>query len=69
MDTAPSPDAPLPERVLRALRAHVTPVLADELAAELGVPQKALARLLGKMAREGSVRRAGGGRFTASRHW
>ena len=54
--------------MLHALRVRVTPALPDELAETLGVPLKTLQRLLGKMARDGSVRRAGGGRFTTSRH-
>ena len=69
MDAAPGPDAPLEERVLHALRAHVTPILPSDLATSLAVPERALKRLLGKMARDGSVRRAGGGRFTTSRHY
>jgi DNA-binding IclR family transcriptional regulator len=69
MDSAPGPDAPIEQRVLHALRENVTPASPTELAATLGVAEKTLQRLLGKMAREGSVRRAGGGRFTTSRHY
>ena len=68
METAPPADAPLSERVLFALRAHVTPALPADLATALDVDVKTLQRLLGKLARDGAVRRAGGGRFTLSRH-
>ena len=54
-------------RVLRFLRAKITPALTEDIAAAVGIEVKPLKRLLGKMAREGIVRRSGGGRFTASR--
>ena len=61
--------APIQERVLSALKDHITPALPGELATKLGAEEKTLKRLLGKMTRDGSVRRAGGGRFTVSRHY
>ena len=65
---APPPAAPLPERVLHALRVHVTPALPAELAGVLGIPEPALRRLLGDLVRRRLARRAGGGRYTTSRH-
>jgi len=55
------------DRVLRYLRAHITPALPEEMSPAIGVELKPLKRLLGKMARQGTVRRSGGGRFTTSR--
>jgi hypothetical protein len=54
-------------RVLRFLRAKITPSLPDDIGTAVGIEVKPLKRLLGKMAREGLVRRSGGGRFTTSR--
>ena len=54
-------------RILRHLRSHITPALPEEMAPAIGLELKPLKRLLGKMTREGTVRRSGGGRFTTSR--
>ena len=66
-ETESAPAGRPEDRVLRYLREHVTPALPEEMAPAVGLEVKPLKRLLGKMAREGTVRRAGGGRFTTSR--
>jgi len=55
------------DRVLRYLRKNITPALPEDMSPAIGIEVKPLKRLLGKMAREGTVRRSGGGRFTTSR--
>ncbi len=75
----PSPATPAPtetdpaqrgkpeDRVLRYLRAHIIPSHPDEMAPVIGLRLNPLKRLLGKMVQQGTLRRAGGGRFTTSR--
>lgn len=77
VDPAPAATPPAPaadaqagkpeNRVLRYLRKNITPALPEEMSPAVGIELKPLKRLLGKMAREGTVRRSGGGRFTTSR--
>jgi DNA-binding IclR family transcriptional regulator len=66
-DVRPVPRDPV-AAVRDALSRRTSPALPEEIAAETGLPEKTVRRTLGKLVADRDARRAGGGRYTASRH-
>ena len=66
-DAAPAPGDPA-AAVMAALVRLAKPASPEEVAEATGLKESTVRRTLGRLVAEREARRAGGGRFTASRH-